>query len=265
MLKALIKYDLRFIINKALVIYYAVSVFLGLLTRLMFLIDGSVVLNVIAQICSGAAISTMISILINTVIRCWVRFRPNFYGDESYLTHTLPIRKSTQYTAKFLSATISLITGFGVVLVTLFLAYYSKENMELFKSMLLPLADSMDSSAAELILILIAVLLVELLNMVQSGYLGIILGHQKNSGKTGLSVLFGAIVYIVSQGVVLLISFLMTMCFNDDAFRLFTENTITDFSVFKSLALIALVAYGIILAVGFFLSVRCFQKGVNVD
>ena len=35
-------------------------------------------------------------------MRMWVRFRSNFYGDESYLTHTLPIKREVLYTSKIL-------------------------------------------------------------------------------------------------------------------------------------------------------------------
>ena len=53
---------------------------------------------------SGTAISMMFSIVINNLMRLWVRFKNNFYGDESYLTHTLPIDKKTLYLSKtFLS------------------------------------------------------------------------------------------------------------------------------------------------------------------
>ena len=40
------------------------------------------------------------NIILNNLMRLWARFKNNFYGDESYLTHTLPINKKTLYLSK---------------------------------------------------------------------------------------------------------------------------------------------------------------------
>ena len=56
MLKKLVKYDLRFIVNKVLVIYYIVALCMAVVTRLMFGINNSVFFNVVAQICSSITI-----------------------------------------------------------------------------------------------------------------------------------------------------------------------------------------------------------------
>ncbi len=265
MLKNLIKYDLRFIISKALIIYYIVALSIGLMTRIFFLWDQYLIFDIIAKICSGATISTTISILINNVIRCWVRLRQNFYADESYLTHTLPIKKSTHYASKFLSALVSLLVSFTVVLITLLVAYYSKENFEIFKSVMFPVAEMLGGTYWGILLLLCAVLLVELMNMVQSGFLGTLIGHRFNSGKIGFSVLFGFVVYGVSQGIALFLTFLFALCFDGGILQMFTQNTITDFTTFKTVMCVALAVYILILAVGYFISIHTLKKGVNVD
>ena len=96
MLKKLLKYDLKKI-YKFLIIFYSLSIFFGVLTRIFFSIENSLIMNIIGQICNGASISMMFSILINNLMRTWVDFKHNLYGDESYLTHTLPVEKQTLY------------------------------------------------------------------------------------------------------------------------------------------------------------------------
>ena len=108
MLRKLLKYDLKYMF-KFLIIFYSLAIFFGTLTRIFLSIENSLIMNIIGQVCSGAAISMMFSILINNLMRFWVRFRSNFYGDESYLTHTLPISKSTLYLSKALTSIISLL------------------------------------------------------------------------------------------------------------------------------------------------------------
>ena len=127
MLKKLLKYDLESIF-KFIVIFYSLSLFFGVLTRIFLNINGSFIMNIIGQISSGATISMMVSILINNLMRLWVRFKNNFYGDESYLTHTLPVEKKTLYLSKILTAIITLFTSILVITLTLFVAYYSKEK-----------------------------------------------------------------------------------------------------------------------------------------
>ena len=132
MLGKLLKYDLKNIF-KFLAIFYSLALFFATLTRIFFSIENSLVMNIIAQICSGTAISMMFSILINNLMRMWVRFKHNLYGDESYLTHTLPVKKHTLYLSKSIVAVITLFTSVVVIGGTLFIAYYSKENIEILK------------------------------------------------------------------------------------------------------------------------------------
>ena len=82
MLKKLLKYDLKNIF-KLLVIFYILSMLFGILTRIFFSFHNSLVLRIIGEITQGAAISMMCSTLINNILRMWVRFKTNFYGDES--------------------------------------------------------------------------------------------------------------------------------------------------------------------------------------
>ena len=265
MLKKLVKYDLRFIVNKVLVIYYIVALCMAVVTRLMFGINNSVFFNVVAQICSSITISAMFGILINNVIRCWVRFKQNFYADESYLTHTLPIGKSTHYAAKFFSAVGSLLISFAAIVLTLIVAYYSKENFEFVKQLLVPFAENFDSSVWKLMLLLVLVVFAELLTMIQAGYIGIVLGHRFNSGKTALSVLFGGVAYLISQSLVLLCTFLIALCDREGLMQIFTQNTLSEVSVLKTLIYIGLAIYTVLLAIGYVWNVHLFKKGVNVD
>ena len=164
MLKKLLKYDLESIF-KFIVIFYSLSLFFGVLTRIFLNINGSFIMNIIGQISSGATISMMVSILINNLMRLWVRFKNNFYGDESYLTHTLPVEKKTLYLSKILTAIITLFTSILVITLTLFIAYYSKENIEILKKILLPIATTYGSTIIKILLAFIVVLFLEFANI----------------------------------------------------------------------------------------------------
>ena len=110
MLKKILKYDLENIF-KLLIIFYSLSLFFAFLTRILLNIENSFIMNILGQISSGVTISMIFNILINNLMRLWIRFKNNFYGDESYLTHTLPISKNTLYLSKFLTSIITLFTS----------------------------------------------------------------------------------------------------------------------------------------------------------
>ena len=123
MLRKLLKYELKSIF-KFLIIFYVLAIFFSILTRIFFSFENSLMLEILAEIAQGAAISMMCSTLINNIMRLWVRFKSHYYGDESYLTHTLPIEKSTQYLSIFLTTIITLFASFSVIFLALFTAYY---------------------------------------------------------------------------------------------------------------------------------------------
>ncbi len=263
MLKKLLKYDLKSIF-KVLVIFYILSMFFGILTRVFFSFENSLVLEIIGEISQGAAISMMCSTLINNIMRMWVRFRTHFYGDEAYLTHTLPIEKSTHYLSKILTTIITLFVSFAVISLVLFTAYYSKENLLFFKNLLFPLAEAYDSTILGLIALLVFILFLEFLNILQCGFTGIILGHRKNTAKAGFSVLFGAIAFFVSQTIILAILFCIAI-FNKDFMNLFITNNIPSIQTVKNMIYIAISCYTLVSILFCFINIRLFKKGVNVD
>ena len=263
MLGKLLKYDLKYMF-KFLIIFYSLAIFFGVLTRVFLNIENSVIMNVIGQVCSGCAISMMFSSVINNLMRMWVRFKSNFYGDESYLTHTLPISKSTLYLSKALASVISLFVSVGVVALTLFIAYYSKENIELVKNMLLPVADIMGSSVVKIILAFLFICFLEIANMLQVGFSGTILGHKMNNMKVGFSVFYGFLCYMVTQVFVLIVMFI-TGLFNKDIMNLFFTNEIINMDMIKFIIYLAIFIYTLTLVIGYIVNVKLFKKGVNVD
>lgn len=263
MLKKLLKYDLENV-YKILVVFYCLAIFFAILTRVFLNIENSFVMDIIGRICSGTTIAMIINILINNVMRLWVRFKNNFYGDESYLTHTLPVEKKTLYLSKFLAFIVTLFTSFLVIGASLFIAYYSKENMEALKNILIPIANAYGSTIIKILMAFLFVFFLQFANMVQSGYTGIILGHRQNSAKIGFSVLLGFAAYIGTQMVALGMLFLLAL-FNKDFMNLFITNEIISVGVIKKIIYIALAIYTIIIVGIYFINLILFKKGVNVD
>lgn len=103
-----------------------------------------------------------------------------------------------------------------------------------------------------------------MINAVQCGFLGIILGHKQNNNKIGFSILFGFLSYMLSQTFVLLCVFLVGI-FNSSIMDLFKSNVLLDISSLKLLIVLAVTIYLLIIV---FMSVICkkvFNKGVDIE
>ena len=263
MLKKLLKHDLKDIF-KGLIVFYSLSLFFAIITRIFLSIEKSFIINIIGQVCSGVTISMIFNILINNLIRLWVRFKQNLYGDESYLIHTLPVTKKELYLSKTITAIITLFTSVLIIGLSLFIAYYSKENIEFIKNLLLPVANTYNSTILKILLAFLFIFFLEFMCVLQAGYTGIIFGHKMNSSKTGFSILFGFITYLIIQLCVLIMIFIAAL-FNSELMNLFFTNKIIDVNIIKTIIYLAGIIYTLISIINYFINTNLFKKGVNVD
>ena len=263
MLGKLLKYDLKYMIRN-MAIFYILSIFFAITTRILFNIEQSVIINIIGQISVGCMFSMIASTLINTIMRSWIRFRDSLYKDESYLTHTLPVTKNELYNSKFIQTLIFFFISFLVVIISLFIAYYSKENWLAITNYIKTITTGLNMSTSFFITMTIIIIFLEVFNAIQCGFLGIILGNKMNNGKLGYSVLFGFITYLVAQSLILGSIFVYGL-FDSSIMELFKTATINiDVEAFKVLAILSSLLYIMIIFIMSILCKKGLNKGVNV-
>ena len=264
MLSKLLKYDLKYMI-KNMSIFYVLAIFFAITTRILFNIEQSVIINIIGQISVGCMFAMLANILINTIMRSWVRFRDSLYKDEAYLTHTLPVTKNELYNSKFIQTLIFFFVGFIVVLISLFIAYYSKDNWLVITDYIKTITTGLNMSTSFFVIMFITLIFLEVFNAIQCVFYGMILGHKKNNGKLGYSVLFGFIIYLLAQTIVLALVFVYGL-FDSSVMELFKTATVSiDVQAFKVLAIVASLLYLVII---FIMSILCkkeLNKGVNIE
>ena len=264
MLNKLLKYDLKYMI-KNMTVFYVLAIFFAITTRILFNLEQSIIINIIGQISVGCMFSMIFSILINTMMRSWVRFRDLLYKDESYLTHTLPVTKNELYNSQFIQTLIFFFIGFIVVLISLFIAYYSKDNWLILTDYIKTITTGLNIKTSFFVFLFITLIFLEVFNAIQCGFYGMILGHKKNNGKLGYSILFGFIIYLIAQTLVLALVFGYGL-FDTSVMELFkTSATSIDVQAFKVLAIVASLLYLVII---FIMSILCkkeLNKGVNVE
>ena len=263
MLAKLLKYDLKSV-YKVVVVFYILSFIFSILTRVFFSIENSMLFDIVGKITNGAMISMLVSSLINTLMRSWVRFVNNVYKDESYLTHTLPVEKRSIYLSKVLTAIICSFTTILVAIACLFISYYSKTNMEVLKNFLKLAADSYDMTVIGLLLIVSLVIFLEILFIILIGYSAIIIGHRSNRNKMVRTIVTGISLYLVTSTLTLAIIYIIGL-FNEKVMNIINTTEIVNVDAIKEVMVAGVVIYVIYNIIYFMLGKRLLEKGVNVD
>ena len=263
MLNKLLKYDLKYMI-KNMSIFYILAIFFAILTRILFSLNQSVIVNIISQISVGCMFAMVANILINTMMRSWIRFRDSIYRDESYLTHTLPVTKNNIYNSKFIQTLVFFIFGFIIILLSLFIAYYTKERWLMLKQLINNITTGLNFNTTLFVISFMTVIFLEFFNAIQCGFFGIILGYRKNNNKIVFSVLFGFIAYLLVQSIVLFLVFVVGL-FNENIMNLFKSNVLLDTGSLKLLIILSITIYVLIIWLMSMLCKKVFNKGVNVE
>ncbi len=263
MLIKLLKYDLKYMV-KNMSIFYILGLFFAITTRILFSIEQTFIIKLIGQISLGCMFSMIASIIINVMMRSWVRFRDSIYKDEAYLTHTLPVTKNDIYNSKFIQTILFSIVGLIVIIITMFISYYTKDRWESLTTMISKISQGLDYNKVLLVISFITIIFLEAYNGIQSGFLGLILGHKNNNNKLFFSVLFGLIVYILSQTIVVLFIYI-TGIFDKDIMKLFTSKELIDTGSLKLLIIISIIAYTLIIFIMNLICKKELNKGVNIE
>ena len=263
MLNKLLKYDLKYMI-KNMSVFYILALFFGVMTRILFSLNDTVIVNIISQISVGCMFAMVVNILINTMMRSWIRFRDSIYKDEAYLTHTLPVTKNNIYNSKFIQTLIFFIVGFLIIVLSLFITYYTKDTWLMLKGLIGNITTGLEINTTLFVISFMLIIFLEVFNAIQCGFLGIILGYKRNNGKIGFSVFFGLIAYLLSQSMVLLLMFIVGL-FNSSIMNLFKSNILLDANSFKLLVVLSIIFYLIIILLMSMICKKEFNKGVNIE
>lgn len=262
MLKKLLKYDLEWCF-KPLLVFYILAIFFSIIVRIVESFEQSLIVLIIDKICCGVVIAMIINILINCFMRNWARFVRNIYKDESYLTHTLPVSKNKIYLSKILTAIITLLTSFIVIIVCLAIAALNKDTWNILKESLEQSAIYFDSSVFSLIFVMIITIFFEILFMMMIGILGIIIGHRSNNLKIVKSIVIGFVIYMILSSMSLGALFVAGLL-NSDIMSLFNNIEVSS-NALKSMMCVGILVYAIYNLGIYFIGNKLLNKGVNVD
>lgn len=221
MFRKLIQLDLKFILKTVAI--YAVClllcVFLHNLTSYDTILKFSDSGDIIGESITGPSffpllhaifynlvIVCLIGMILNATIRIWVRFKQNFYGDEAYLTHTLPIKRSTLWTAKFCSTLITIFLTLIWIALCFAILQLTPTGRQFVEGMGILIPDIYHTNGSLLTFVdhpvlydlaYFLVIFLEFTFVALSGITGIIFSQRFANGRTFTSIVFGFAIYII--------------------------------------------------------------------
>lgn len=262
MLKKLLKYDLKWC-YKPLIVFYILAILFSVIVRIVESFEQSLIVLIIDKVCCGVVIAMLINILINCFMRNWARFVKNIYKDESYLTHTLPVSKNKIFLSKILTAIITLLTSFIVIIVCLAISCLNNDTWIILKESLEQSAIYFDSSVFSLIFVMTVTIFFEFLFMIMCGILGIIIGHKSNNLKIVKSIVIGLVIYMILSSISIGILFVAGLL-NSDIMSLFNNVEVSS-NTLKIMMLVGILVYALYDLVIYFIGKKLLNKGVDVD
>ena len=263
MLGKVLKYDLKWV-YKGVGVFYILSFIFSIIGRGLNEIENSALYSILAKISFGFAISMMVNSLINCLMRLWARFIRNMYKDESYLTHTIPVPRKTIYISKVLAGLITIFTTTIVIIVCLYICYYSEANMEILKTLLELAASTYNTTVVKLLLLVAVVIYLEIMFMLLIGYTGIILGYKSNKNKIIRTLVYSFILYMVTQIFTLVVIYIYGL-FNPNVMNIINTTDIINIDAIKTVMYVGIGTYVAYIIFYYWLGKKQLEKGVNVD
>lgn len=261
MIKYLMKYDLKRML-KILVFLYAITIGLAIITRLIAIGNNIQLLNILANVFKSLTISAMAAVLINMFVHIIMAFTTTFYKDQSYLTHTLPVKKDELLLSKYISSLIVIFCSIFVCVIAFLIMFYSPEFIQGLSDYIQATTTNFNISPIVFIMLIILVILFQICAFMSFGFTSIILGYANNKKRGVKGLIWFLIFYFVSMQVTLLIAIIIS-AITGNLQDMFSE-TMSQ-SVFLMLIIVCIVLYAIYAVLFYFISKKLFEKGVNVD
>ena len=261
MTKSLLKYDLKNM-TKVLIYLYIIAVGLSGLTRLINIGSNIQTIAIIGYVFSGLTYSAIGSILVNTFVHILKVFVCNFYKDESYLTHTLPVSKKQLLLSKFLASLIVILASVFVCVLCFFILFYSPAFMQSIKGFISTAVAGFNLPVWVFVLLIIAVVFSQTCAIVSMAFSAVVKANTYNHKRAIKGLLWFALYYFVSLMVTLLLVLLAFAVTGN--ISQFLATTLSQGAIIGILlvGLLAYVAYSFIF---YFICQKLFGKGVNVD
>ncbi len=261
MLGKLLKYDFRKNMRWLWILFVGAIVAAGITRGLVELGKSIAFFKVLSILFDSVFYALVANSLIQPFLRGFMDFSKSLYGDESYLTHTLPVTKKQIINSKYITTFAELLMGFASVIIAILIRFASPTFLQTIKYMLSAVVTGEFSALLALVLMIVLVI-VEFLMFSSIINFSIVMAYKSNEKKVLKSFLFTAAFAAIAMTVLSVAMVIMFVAFGVDI----SSSTLTFTApVFFGIIITGIVVYLLFTVLFYFLAKKEFGKGVNVD
>lgn len=205
--------------------------------------------------------SLLVNVVLQPFLRNFLNFTKSLYGDESYLTHTLPVTKSQIINSKFVTALIEMILGFLVLVISLLFMFWTPDLFENL-AMLLSFVIIGQFSIGWLLTLFISLVVVEFLMFLSIILFSIVVAYRAKEKRVLKTFLLTAGMAFASITVLFIVMLIVLGCNGVQITG--AKLTLTNTALY-SVLITGIIVYLSISFLFYFLAKKIFNRGVNVD
>ncbi|MBR2340706.1 MAG: hypothetical protein IKA74_07755 [Clostridia bacterium] len=261
MIRRLMKYDVKKMLGFIPYIY-AITLLLAVITRIINIGKDIQVFSIIGSVFSSLVYSAIASVLINTFITILAVFIKSFYKDESYLTHTLPVKKEQLLISKYLSALIVVLLSVAVCVASLLIMLYSDTFFSTVKALLAATIAGFNISGGLFITIIVLIVFFQICTLMSMAFTAVVKANTYNTKRVSRGVMW-FIAYYFGAMITALLLMAVALAIGGNISELLAEQMSQ--GGFMTVMLVGMGAYAAFSVAFYFLCNHMFKKGVNVD
>lgn len=251
----LIKYDLKFV-YKQVIVFYIIVITLAIIARLTNIDNSPFIVKFIHEFTQGASFGFSLGMIINASLRTWAKFKYSMYGDESYLSHTLPLKRSTLWNAKFLASLIVVALSVLVFIACVLIMFLSPD-----------LIDTLHSYTSNFwlsLILFVFAIFCQFVFIMQCGLTGLVLGYRHNHNPMARSVIYGIALYL-GTGLAIITLTMLCSLFSPALHSMLIDGTFQSLDDVNILLTSITIIYLVAITGTYSLNRHFLQRGVDVD
>ena len=199
MLGKLLKYDFKNLYKTLLPIYLITIVITILTVILNNLSDTSNLFATLNVLMILSYVVILMVLVVGTFFLSIRDFYLDFATERGYLTNTLPVKKSTIITSKFITGVTTMITSIVVMFISILILVIGNGEWSSFASGIANFFKDIPTDAVVMLILITVLMIVAYISGLAVCYLSIALGQLKNTNKLGFSFLAYIVIYIIYE------------------------------------------------------------------
>lgn len=199
MLGKLLKYDFKNLYKTLLPIYLITVVITILTVILNSLSDTSNLFSTLNALMIMSYVVILMVLIIGTFFLSIRDFYLDFATERGYLINTLPVKKSTIITSKFITGVTTMISSVVVMFISIIILIIGSGEWTTFANSVANIFRDIPSDAVVMLILMTVLMIVAYISGLAVCFLSIALGQLKNTNKLGFSFLAYIILYIIYE------------------------------------------------------------------